>query len=402
MFWDWTLAILAGLLIGTFTGITPGIHINTITAILVTNLGAFSFLSTTSLITFIISIAITHTILDFIPSVLTGATGQDSFLSVLPGHEMLKEGKGREAILLILIGSISSIPLISLLTPIFIKTVPLIYNKIVYLIPFILIFISIYTILREKNIWIALVIFLFTGLLGYTSLNLPVKEPLLPLLGGLFGASSIIVSLSQKIKIPKQEKINFKKIELSKKEYLKSISGSLISSPFCSFLPAIGSGHAATISSELIPQSRKGFLMMLGTINIIVMAFSFVTLYALNKTRTGAAVAVKSIVRELTIQELWKIIIILIVTIILTSIIALKITNIFLKIIEKINYNNLSIIMLGTLISAIVILSNWKGLIVFITSTALGVFTILSNVRRINMMGVLLLPTIIIYLTNNF
>jgi TctA family transporter len=44
------------------------------------------------------------------------------------------------------------------------------------------------------------------------------------------------------------------------------------------------------------------------------------------------------------------------------------------------------------------ILSNWIGLIVLITGTAVGMFCILSNVRRIQMMGCLLLPSIIYYL----
>jgi putative membrane protein len=399
---DLILAISAGILIGTFTGITPGIHINTVTAILVANLRIFSFISTLSLVSFVTALAITHTILDFIPSILTGATDDESFLSVLPGHEMLKQGKGKEAILLILIGIITSIPIIILLTPLFINIVPIIYKKITYIIPFILIFISIYTVTRENKVWTALTVFVLTGLLGYTALNSPITEPLLPLLGGLFGASSIIISLSQKTKIPKQEPFKIKNPEITKKEYFKSIFGSLISSPFCSFLPGIGSGHAATISSEIMPQSRKSFLIMLGIINITVMTFSFVTLYTLNRTRTGAAVAIQSIAKQLTITSLWQILAITLLTIILSSVIAILITNLFIKIIEKINYNKVSICMLTILTTAVIILSNPLGIVVFITSTSLGIFAILSNIRRINMMGVLLIPTIIIYLTNQF
>ncbi|MEK6893923.1 MAG: tripartite tricarboxylate transporter permease [Nanoarchaeota archaeon] len=399
---DFILAIIAGLIIGTITGITPGIHINTITALLIANITVFSALSTTSLVAFIVSLAMTHTILDFIPSILTGATDDESFLSVLPGHEMLIKGKGREAILLVILGALTSIPLILIIIIPFIKIIPIIYKSIIYFIPFILIFISIYAILREERIWTALIVFIATGILGYSSLNSPIENPLLPLLGGLFGASSIIISLNQKLKIPYQEPINFKNLKGIKKDYIKSIIGSIISSPLCSFLPAVGSGHAATISSEIIPQSRKGFLIMLGTINIIVMTLSFVTLYALNKTRTGAAAAIKSIITELSLSNLWTIIIIALISVIIASILALFITNIFIKIIEKVNYRNVSICMLSILIIAIILLSNIQGIIVFVTSTAWGIFAIKSNIRRINMMGVLLIPTIIFYLTNQF
>ena len=399
---DFVLAIIAGLIIGTITGITPGIHINTITALLIAHISIFSFLSITSLVAFIVSLAITHTILDFIPSILTGATDDESFLSVLPGHEMLIKGKGREAILLVILGALTAIPLILMITAPFIKLIPIIYENIIYFIPFILIFISLYIVLREEKIWTALIVFLATGILGYSSLNSPVENPLLPLLGGLFGASSIIISLNQKLKIPYQEPISFKNLKGIKKDYLKSIMGSIISSPFCSFLPAIGSGHAATISSEIIPQSRKGFLIMLGTINIIVMTLSFVTLFAIDKTRTGAAAAIKSIAQELSLSELWEIIAIALASVIIASVLALFITNIFIKIIERINYRRVSICMLAILVIAVMSLSNLQGFIVFITSTAWGIFAIKSNIRRINMMGVLLIPTIIFYLTSQF
>ena len=400
--WEFVLALLLGIVVGTFTGITPGIHINTITAVLLANLSVFSSFSTNSLIAFIVSLAIAHTILDFIPSILTGATDEESFLSVLPGHEMLKQGKGKEAILMVLIGVITSIPLILIITPFFIKLIPFIYLKITFFIPFILIFISIYLITREDRCWTALVIFLATGFLGFSTLNSPVENSLLPLLGGLFGSSSIIISLSQKISIPKQEKLKIPKFNLIKKEYFRSLFGTLISSPFCSFLPGIGSGHAATISSEIIPQSRKGFLMMLGTINILIMVLSFATLYSIDKTRTGASVAIKEILGELSISNLKEIIFISLIVIIVTSVIAILITNLFIKLMEKISYNKISICMLLILISIVIISSSWLGLLVFITSTAWGIFAILSNVRRINMMGVLLFPTIIFYLTNQF
>ncbi len=399
---EFVLAILAGLFLGSLTGITPGIHINTISALLIANLSAFSFMSTTSLVAFIVSLAITHTILDFIPSILTGATDEESFLSVLPGHEMLIQGKGREAILLVLVGALTAIPLILIIIIPFIKLIPLVYEKITYFIPFILIFISLYLIIREDKTLTALVVFLASGILGYSALNSPVKDPLLPLLGGLFGASSIIISLNQKVKIPYQEPISLKNIKNLKKDYIKSILGSAISSPLCSFLPAIGSGHAATISSEIIPQSRKSFLIMLGTINLVVMTLSFATLYSIDKTRTGAAAAIKEIVRELNSADLFNIISIAIASIIIVSFIALLITNLFIRILEKVNYRNISIVMLIILTTAVVTLSNIQGLIVFITSTAWGIFAIKSNIRRINLMGVLLVPTIIFYLTNNF
>ena len=88
------LAIGLGILAGIFTGLIPGLHINLIGAIVV------SFATKNPLgfpIYFavgIVAMSITHTFLDFIPSIFLGCPNEDTSLSSLPGHELLKQGKG--------------------------------------------------------------------------------------------------------------------------------------------------------------------------------------------------------------------------------------------------------------------------------------------------------------------
>src|SRR3989344_2969649 len=115
------LALLLGILAGIITGLLPGIHINLVSAFLVAS-SAFllAFLSPVSIIIFIVAMTITHTFLDFIPSVFLGAPDDDSVLAVLPGHEMLLKGKGHEAIILTLYGGIIGIILILIFTQFFI------------------------------------------------------------------------------------------------------------------------------------------------------------------------------------------------------------------------------------------------------------------------------------------
>ena len=58
---------------------------------------------------FIAALAITHTFVDFIPSIFLGCPDTDTELSVLPGHEMLKKGEGYEAIMRTAYGGLISI-----------------------------------------------------------------------------------------------------------------------------------------------------------------------------------------------------------------------------------------------------------------------------------------------------
>jgi putative membrane protein len=392
------LAILLGLLAGTITGLIPGIHINLVAIIVLSFLTSLSNISLIALAVFITSLAITHTFLDFIPSVFLGAPEEDTFLSILPGHQMLKQGKAHEAIILTLYGSLSALFIILIFTPIFIYTIPIIFNATRLILPFILIFLSLYLTLREKDPILSLTIFILAGFLGFFTLNLPIKQPLLPLLSGLFGSSALIVSLKDKIKIPKQTFSKLKKITIPKKDYFNAVFGSILSAPLCSFLPGIGAGHAAVIGSEFLQQSKKGFLVLLGGINTIVMGLSFITLYVLGRTRTGAAVAISEILPKITLSNLLTILITIIISGFLAFLIAINISKTFAKHISKINYQYLSYFILAILFLVTLIFSNFLGIIVFITSSALGIFTILSGARRINLMGVLLVPTILFYL----
>lgn len=395
------IALCLGLIAGTITGLIPGIHINLIAALILSLITTLSGLPTIAIATFIASMAITHTFLDFIPSIFFGAPEEDTFLSILPGHQYLKEGKAYEAVILTLYGSLMALATIVIFAPVFIFIIPVIFSYVKLIFPFILIFLSLYLIFREKNFLLSLTIFIFSGFLGIASFNLPIQNPLLPLLSGLFGASALIITIKQKTSIPKQTIYPIKQIKTTKQEFLKAISGAIISAPICSFLPGIGAGHAAVIGSEFIQQSKRGFLILLGAINTIVMGLSFITIFSIGRTRTGAALAIKSVLETVTLQDISILIVTIVVSGIVSFLIALNISKIFSKYISKIDYSYLSISILIVLSVIILAFSNALGFLTFITASALGVFTILSGARRINLMGVLLIPTITFYLLSS-
>lgn len=401
MFLEILLALVAGIIAGTFTGLFPGIHINLVAAGLLASLSApfIANIPILALVTFIVAMAITHTFIDFIPSVFLGAPEEDSFLSVLPGHQLLIEGRGYEAVLMTLYGGLIALPATLIFAAIFIFSLDKIYETISFALPFILIFASLYLIFREED-WInSGIIFLAAGFLGLFTFNLPIKEPLLPLLTGLFGISNLIISLKSKTTIPKQkipEKINFQKEDL-----LKATLVGCIAAPLCSFLPGIGSGHAAVIGSELsekVSSNKRSFLFLVGMLNTLVMSLSFVTAFAINKTRTGAAVAIKEILGQITFQNLSFIILIALIAGTTAFFLGTVLAKYFSIAINKINYTNLSIAIITILIIVNLFLTNLQGIIVLTTASALGIFCITSNVRRIQLMGCLLIPTITYYL----
>ncbi len=390
------LALLLGCLIGTFTGLFPGIHINLVGTFLVTLSSSFSNHSfMIYLVVFISSLAIAHTFIDFIPSIFLGCPDTDTELAVLPGHEMLKQGKGHEAVMRTAYGGLSGVILLVLLflplSFLLSKTYPTIQK----VIPYILILVCIIMIFSEKNKLQAFLVMIITGILGYLVLDLNLKEPLLPLLSGLFGSSMLLLSIKQKTKIPKQ-KTNFKRIKL--KNMMRPLSGAIIASPFCGFLPGLGGGQAAVIGNQISRTNEKDFLILLGIVNVFVMGLSFVSLYSISRTRTGAAAAVQSLLGQVTFQSLILIIIVCLISGIISFFLTKKLSILFIKYIEKIDYNKLSKWTILFLSVLILIISGILGLFVFGISTLVGLYCIQLNVKKTQMMGCLLIPTILLYL----
>ncbi|MCA9485536.1 MAG: tripartite tricarboxylate transporter permease, partial [Nanoarchaeota archaeon] len=123
-------ALFLGILAGTVTGLFPGIHINLVAAGLLAGAGYFVGIEPIVLVVFIVAMAITHTFLDFIPGVYLGAPEEDSFLAVLPGHQMLREGKGHAAVVYTLYGSLIGLVVILIFSFLFVLFLDDIYSYI--------------------------------------------------------------------------------------------------------------------------------------------------------------------------------------------------------------------------------------------------------------------------------
>jgi putative membrane protein len=387
------LALTIGILIGTFTGLIPGIHINLI-GIIIISLSSTLLISLNKiyLIVFIVSMAMTHTFVDFIPSIFLGCPDTDTELSILPGHELLKKGLGYEAVLLTCYGSLAAVFVLILISFPSIFIISKIYNLIKILIPGLLILVSFFLISTEQKRFTALFVLLLTGFLGLIILNTEIKEPLLPLLTGLFGSSMLMISIKNKIKIPKQ------KIIKPETRIFKPIISALIASPICSFLPGLGSGQAAIIGNQFSKLNKKEFLVLIGATNTLVMGFSFISLYIISKTRTGAAVAIQQIMENLPLKILVLILIIILINGIISFYLTKHLAKFFSQKITKISYTTLSLITLIILTIIIFLISGFLGLIILTISTLTGIYCISLKVKRTNMMGCLLIPTIIFYL----
>lgn len=99
LFWLF-MAFGAGAILGTFTGLIPGFHVNNVALIAVslTPIALGIGLPLDIVAGMIVSCGTVHTFLNYIPSALVGAPDDNMALALLPGHRMLVTGQAAQGV----------------------------------------------------------------------------------------------------------------------------------------------------------------------------------------------------------------------------------------------------------------------------------------------------------------
>ena len=392
-----TIAVLIGIIGGIFSGLTPGIHTNLL-ATLLFSMSSFLLVYTSPLIlsVLIVSMAITHTLLNVLPAVYLGAPDSEGkILSVLPGHRMLLQGRGYEAIKLTLLGSFLAIIIGILLTPLLLKFLPSLYSSIKSYIGYILVIASLYLVLRERKKFWAFFIFMLSGVFGLGVLNLNMKEALFPLLSSLFGVAGLLISLKDNVKIPKQI---ITKIDIPKIEVAKAMGSASIVGTFVSLMPGLGPAQAAIIGSQITKLTDKGFLVLVGSLETLSMITSFIAIASIQKARNGAVVVISRLMETITEQDLILFLAVAFITGLIAIFLSLGFAKIFSSLITKINYQKLCISIIVLIIGMCFWLSSYTGLFVLFIGSFIGMLPPMIGIGKNHLMGCLLLPVILFFL----
>lgn len=398
--WELIAAVLAGCIVGTLTGLLPGLHTNTIAIIVLSSasllLQHFEFLV---IGVFLISMIVTHSFVDYLPSIFLGAPEASTVLSVLPGHKLLADGQGFDALKHTVVGGISAFTLTLLSLPVLFWGIRLVEPHISFLAAPVLLVLVVYFILLEteyrKIVW-ALVIYLLAGILGLVTLNgLHIRQALFPMLSGLFGVSILLMSVNSKTAVPKQN-ISYE-TKLFTFSNIKSGFKALLAGSFMGLLPTLGPSQAAVLAQGFAGFKKpEKFLVILGGINTVDTLFTLTTLYLIGKARSGVLVVVQQL-SEISFHDYLVFVAGAFSALGLAVYITIKLGRGLANTIDRLPYGLLSMNIIILVTAMVLFFSGWVGLIVLAVSTAIGLLSQLSGVRKIHAMGVLSLPVILSY-----
>lgn len=398
------LFILFGIGIGVFAGLCPGIHINTTIPVLL-SLAVF-INDPINVAVLIISVSVTEMFVDMVPAIFIGSPDADTALCVLPGHRLLFEGRGYEAIKLTVIGSLGALLVSLIFIALAANAFSFLYELSRPYIHFVIIGVVAFMILSEKalrKIAFSTLVICLSGLLGILTLNSSLvrqQDVLFPVLTGLFGLSGMIISLSESTSIPTQGGSN--ELKISKKDMLKAVVFASFAGIMVGFLPAVGVSEAAVMTQYLGGSSTsRGFLMTTAGINVANDAFSLISLYLVGNPRSGASVAIQQVIGEPTLFETVFLIGVIVFTSGIAAVLTLFLGKKVPKFLARINYRLLMSVVMLFIVMLVFFMTGFYGLLILFASTSIGLLCAFLEIRRSHCMGVLLLPTILFFLGLN-
>jgi putative membrane protein len=391
---DILFAFAIGSALGIVAGLLPGLHPNNFLWVA----GPLAaVLSPLPAAVAMVTSGIVNAVVSFIPAILLGAPESADVLSVLPGHKLLMEGRGLEAIKAAVSGAFWSSVLAVVALPVFALFIPAVYRAVRPQMHWILSAAALFLILTEED-WKsrgkALFIFLLSGLLGYLVLDyFTLQEPLLPMLSGLFGLPMLLVSCLQETHFP--EMIELKQAKLPRRDLALGVGAGAISGVVAGLLPGLGaSGAAALIQGEKTTPHR--FLISLGAIATADVIYSLAALLLINNPRSGIAVAVGELIK-IDATTLALLSAIAVAAALFGAFVSLKLARHALMWLRKVNYRALCAIVVVSIVMLVAVMSGPIGLIISSASLAVGLITNFSGVRRSHAMGCLMLPTILFF-----
>jgi putative membrane protein len=405
------LAIIIGIILGIITGLTPGLHVNTVGIIVFSS--SESILEHTSsivLCTFFVTIAVVHAMIEFIPSLIFGLSTEDTITSVQPAHRLLFRGEGYKAIRLVSFGGFLSIIILILCIPLLFMILPMLYNflkdYIAYLLIITMCLMIYFTNKDNRNRLYSLLIFMVSGLLGFFVLNsnLSGNIALLCILSALFSISTLLYSISKKAHLPPQT--NDKILNINNR-FVKSTTAGSISGCILGLLPGLGPAQGSVIAQTLTFNRNitpEDFLLTNSGVNISDTIFSLIAVYLIGNPRSAISMYISYLLSNLELVHVVFFIFIALVSVSVSCIISIKLGDYIIQRVNNVNYRNLNIALVILITILVIGYSFVSGAVMFyvvlcyISSIALGLLPNYLDISKSNLMGVLIVPSIITYL----
>ena len=391
------IGVLFGVLLGTASGLIPGVHANTLAGIL---LGAqallLAVLGPLALAGALFAALITHTFVECVPSTFLGIPDADTSLAVLPAHALCLEGNGEEAVRIAALGSACAIVIAVPLSVLCFVFLPALQPYFDWGIGILIVAVIGYMIVMSESPGWALAIFAVSGLLGTFALRYDflcwhtiggTTAVLMPLLAGLFGISVLLVAAQGRL--PAQQ---FRGLRVENKTVVKSSVLGTLAGIAVGWLPGLSTATANGALASVIgyEKDRRAYILATSAANTANAFIGLAALYALSRTRNGVMVALA----ELPLPSMSELMVIGVLAACLAYVVTITLSR-SAGWLNGINGTLLNRAVILFVVGLCILLTGPFGIFILVLATVLGFVPHMINVSRVYCMGAIMVPVIL-------
>ncbi len=410
---------LLGTLLASTLALIPALHVyNVAGLILIVSLRLPNLIGGDALAMLLLGMVIGYAIVNTVPAIFLGAPDDSTVFVVLPGQKYMLQSRGYEAAVLTGVGGLGGIAVLVALTPIAAQVFGPLRQIVSPHLHWILASIIAYMLLAEwpkggdhgagrlarfldawKGLAAGLLTFLLSGLLGFVLLyKSPVPtefsfQNLLPAFVGLFGLPWVLENIVSGTAIPKQHLAD--SIDASPGLIARGIGAGVLGGLFAAVFPIVTGGIGGYLAGHATAQrDDRIFIISQGASKVVYYVGAVWLFFATNVhlSKGGLAGMLSTVYTPSGPSIYYTTISAIAICGALAFMLLLVFSRAAIWFVSRFDYRYVSAATVVLLLTVVGALTGPGGLAIAFVGTMIGTIPVLWGSRRMNCMGVLLLP----------
>jgi putative membrane protein len=384
--------VLVGVALGTCSGLIPGLHANNFALLLASVVPALPG-PPLALGAAMLAAGVVHTFLDVVPALALGVPDPATAAVTLPGHRLVLDGRGREALRLSALGSGLAVAVALPVAVPLTRAVEAAYPVLRRHLPLLLAGVALIVVATEST-WrrrlAAVVTIVVAAGLGWATLAVDPAGPvasggvLAPLFAGLFGAPVLIEALDGE-GVPAQAD---PAVTLDPRTVVGTAGAGAGAGALVGYLPGVSAAVGTVLVLPAVPgrSGARGFLVASSGANTANTVFALFALVALGTPRTGVMVAMDRISAT---GPLLPFVGATCLAAAIGFVLVVSLGDTYLRTVGRLDYTRVSLATGGLLVVVAYLFAGGVGLAVFALAALVGLLPVALGVRRVHLMAVL-------------
>lgn len=411
---------IAGAALASLLACVPALHIYNVAGLVILAGARLSGIVPPGepLAMFLLGMVTGYATLNTVPSIFFSAPDDSTAFVVMPGQAYLMRGRGYEAAALTGLGGLGGLLAVVVFSPLASSVFPILRAIVSPHLGWILAAVIAFMLMSEwpkggdraktplgrlaeawKGLGAGLLTFALSGLLGFALMYRSVVptevafQNLLPAFVGLFAIPGVIQNLVSQTQIPKQHIAA--SLDVTPSLVARGVFAGLLGGGFAAFFPVVTGGIGGLLAGHATAQrDDRLFILSQGASKAVYYVGGFLLFFVpgLGLTRGGMAWMLSTVYAPGTPQVYWTAIAAVACAGAVSFFLLLWLSRAAIALISRVDYRWISAATLCLLIALVFALTGPGGLLVALAATGIGLIPVAFGCRRMNCMGVLLVP----------